>query len=173
MRKPSFACRPVAFLLLAALLPAPLVAQDDLGTLEITRDGERIVFDPDEQPEYRIRINRKGEERLLAGWRRIEDQGRRVIIAQLAAPADGKGKFGLMIAIERDGEFRNYSTGCSPDRKSPCDPATFGLSLDLAMGTLTVTDAEFRRDSLDDGPDADQRIRASGVLRLTGAPQRD
>jgi hypothetical protein len=158
--------------LLAFLTSASALAQQDLGTLHVTRGGETLEFRPNEQPEYKIWTTRKGEERLMAGWRHIEQPRTREIFAQFAGLPEGTGPFGLMIAIQRDGHFRNYSTGCSPDNRRPCDPASFGLSLDLEAGTVTLDNAEFKRNSLDDGPDADERIRASGTLRLIGQPVR-
>lgn len=150
----------------------PAQAQRDLGSLEITRAGELIDFHPDELPEHRIWQDRRGESRLLVGWRKIDSDTGHMIVAQLAGLADREDAFGLMLVIQQGGRLLNYSSGCSLNSRRTCDPASYGLVLDLEGATLTVQNAEFKRDSLGDGPEADERIRASGVLRLIGTPER-
>ena len=172
MHAPSFTRFVGSAIVFAALLPCAAIAQQDFGSLQVTRAGELLVFNPDAQPENRIWVNRKGEERLLLGWRQNDPQNPRVVVAQLGGTVDD-GKFGMMLVIELDGATRNYSAGCTSKRRSPCDPADFGLLLDRASGTVTVDNAEFKRDTLEDGPDADERVRASGVLRIVGEPRRD
>ncbi len=172
MMKAPFRGFAASLAMLAWLASNPALAQQDFGALQVQRGEEVFEFRPDEQPEYKIWTTRKGDERLLAGWRQIEQLGKRETFAQLAGLPGGAGPFGLMIGIQREEGFRNYSTGCSPDNRRPCDPASFGLSLDLDAGTVTLDNTEFRRNTLDDGPDADERIRASGTLRLIGQPVR-
>lgn len=160
--------------------PDHAVAQHDsgLGVVRFVFESgyPDYEFRPDRQPENRIRINRKGEERLLAGWRYDAAPGSadelRNAVVQVAAHADGRGRFGVMFAIERGREFRNYSAGCGPDSHRQCDPAALGLALDLDAGTLRLDQVLLTRDTLDDGPEANEQVTASGTLYFTGKPAR-
>lgn len=145
----------------------------ELGSLRVdyADDARDTTFAPTEFLDYRVIVDRRGQQRLQGSWRMTE--GGPVppmfTVVQFAAGAEGDTRLGVSLLVNHDRLIRNYTAGCSPTGRKQCDPAAIGLAFDRNTGELKIN-ATFQRLTLDDGPDAAETVRVSGVLRVRGEP---
>jgi len=163
-------------LVLALVLLAAVAHADDggeLGSLRIdyVDDARDTTFTPTEFLDYRVIVNRRGQRRLQGSWRMTEGGPVPPMfsVVQFAAGEEGDARLGVSFFVNHDRLIRNYTTGCSPTGRKQCDPAAIGLVFDRSTGELKI-DATFQRLTLDDGPEAAETVRVSGVLRVRGVP---